>query len=87
MNTNMDIVEVRWDDAWIDTEDYDIEEAKLLKPIRRTTVGFLVAEREDALVLCTDKFEKDDKCINAPMVIPKGMIVNYWYLDISKAAI
>ena len=68
----------------IDTEDYLKKDSKKLKPIRRTTVGFLVADREDAIVMCTDIYEKDSKHINAPMVIPKGAVfVKKFYKHIS----
>lgn len=74
----MKVVEVRWDDAWVDTRDISVAKAKALKPVRRTTIGFLIAETEDAVVLCTDKFEDDDRNVNTPMVIPWGMVVGYW---------
>ena len=80
----MEILEVKWDDAWIDTDDYLKKDSEKLKPIRRTTVGFLIADREDAIVMCTDIYEKDSKHINAPMVIPKGMVVNYWIWEQQK---
>ena len=30
----MEIVEVKWDDAWIDTDDYLKKDSEKLKPIR-----------------------------------------------------
>ena len=79
----MRVVEVKWHDAWIGTDDLKIKKAKKLKPVIRSTVGYLVSDNEDWLVLSTDKFKKG-KEISAPMVIPKGMILEYWeYEDVS----
>ncbi len=74
------VIEVKWDDAWIDTEDVLIADAKKLKPISRSTVGWLVADNENELILSTDMYhnEKDKEYVNAIMVIPKGMITDYW---------
>lgn len=77
------IVEVKWQDAWIDTTDMKIKKAKKLKPIIRSTVGYLIADTEDWVVLSTDRFHKG-KEISAPMVIPKGMILEYWEYDEDK---
>ncbi len=73
----MRIVEVKWGDAFIDTGDISIKKAKKLTPIVRSTVGYLVGENKEAIVLATDKFEKG-KEVSAPMVIPWGWIIEYW---------
>ena len=73
----MRIVEVLWGDAFIDPCDMKIRKAATLTPVIRSTVGYLVAEKEDCLVLSTDKFEKG-KEISAPMVIPIGMVIDWW---------
>ena len=79
----MKVVEIQWQDSWIDTCDMKIKKAKKLKPIIRSTVGYLVSDNDDWVVLSTDKFKKS-KHISAPMVIPKGMILEYWeYEDVS----
>ena len=78
----MKVVEVKWHDAWIDTKDLSIKKAKKLKPVTRSTVGYLVADRKNCVVLSTDRFYKE-KEISAPMVIPKGMILEFWeYEDV-----
>ena len=71
------IVEVKWQDAFIDTRDITIKKAKKLRPIVRSTVGYLIAEKKDCLVLATDKFEKG-KEVSAPMVIPTGWILEFY---------
>ena len=78
----MQVVEVRWGDAWVDTDDFTLEEAKKLKPIVRSTIGYLVSENSMAVVLCTDTFEKDKKTINTPMIIPTEMIIDYWVYEV-----
>lgn len=76
------LVEVKWVDAFIDTSDLSIKEAKKLKPITRFTVGYLIAENEDCLILSTDYFPKKKtvKEISATMVIPTGWI-QYWEIQ------
>ena len=83
----MKVVEVRWGDAWVDTDDFNLEEAKKLTPIVRSTVGFLLSENDQAVVLCTDFYEKDKKIINTPMIIPSNMILDYWIYEVVDDAI
>tara|TARA_R100000963_G_C4598305_1_gene72942 strand:+ start:495 stop:746 length:252 start_codon:yes stop_codon:yes gene_type:complete len=78
----MQVVEVRWGDAWVDTDDFSLKEAKKLKPIIRSTIGYLVSENSKSVVLCTDTFEKDKKTINTPMIIPTEMIIDYWVYEV-----
>ena len=82
MKDRMKIVEIKWGDAWVDTDDFTLVDAKKLEPIIRTTVGFLIAETDKAVVLCTDTYEKDKKTINTPMVIPIDMIEDYWVYEV-----
>jgi len=37
----MKVLEVKWEDAWIDTEDFSLKDAKELKPVVRSTVALL----------------------------------------------
>tara|TARA_R110002167_G_scaffold46689_2_gene139091 strand:- start:146 stop:418 length:273 start_codon:yes stop_codon:yes gene_type:complete len=78
------VIEVQWEDAWIDTDDILITKAKKLKPIMRSTIGWLVADNKNELILSTDIFhsKKERKYVNAIMVVPKGMIVEYWEYEI-----
>lgn len=76
------LVEVQWEDAWTDFQDVDISRAKKLKPIPRTTVGWLVAESDHCVVLCTDYYDKDKSVINTPIVIPSGMITTMYKYDV-----
>tara|TARA_R110002020_G_scaffold247791_5_gene461813 strand:+ start:455 stop:706 length:252 start_codon:yes stop_codon:yes gene_type:complete len=78
----MKVVEVKWGDAWVDTDDFSLTDAKKLKPVVRSTIGFLITENKEAVVLCTDFYEKEKKIINTPMVIPKDMIIDYWVYEI-----
>ena len=77
----MKLVEVIWDDAWVDPNDTSLEHAKELKPVRRQTVGYLVLENDSFLTLCADFFHGEPlKEVNTTMVIPMGMIVEWWEL-------
>ena len=78
------VVEVKWGDAWVDTADILLADAIKLKPIMRSTVGWLVADNENELILSTDIFhsKKESQYVNAIMVVPKGMIVEYWEYEI-----
>jgi len=76
------VVEVKWNDAWIDTDDFTVKDAKKLEPIVRSTIGYLISYNSKAVILCTDFFEKDKKTINTPMVIPIEMIIDYWVYEI-----
>jgi hypothetical protein len=74
------VAEVLWEDAWIDTNDISIKKAIKLSPVIRSTIGYLITEKEDCIVLSTDYFEKG-KEVSAPMVIPTGMIIEWWVYD------
>ena len=78
----MKVVEVKWGDAWVDTDDFSLTDAKKLKPIVRSTIGFLITENKEVVVLCTDFYEKEKKIINTPMIIPRDMILDYWIYEI-----
>ena len=83
MKDRMRIVEIKWGDAWVDTDDFTLVDAKKLEPVIRTTIGFLIAENDKAVVLCTDVYEKDKKTINTPMIIPVDMIIDYWIYEVT----
>ena len=74
----MKVVEVVWGDAWVDTGDISIKKATNLKPIKRSTVGYLVAENKECVVVCSDRYDKQKKTINTYMVIPWGWIYEYY---------
>jgi hypothetical protein len=76
------IVIVSWDDAWIDTEDFTIKKAKKMKGVLRHTVGWLVDENEEGIVLCTDYYEKKSDGFNTPMFIPWGWVRDYTEVEI-----
>lgn len=72
------VVEVVWGDAWIDTKDISVKRAEKLKPVKRRTVGYLIAENEDGIVLSTDSYDDEPDTVNGPMFIPHGMVIEYW---------
>tara|TARA_Y100001951_G_scaffold1501_1_gene1025 strand:+ start:267 stop:521 length:255 start_codon:yes stop_codon:yes gene_type:complete len=80
----MKIIEVKWADAWVDTIDISISEAKKLKPVIRTTVGWRISENKEGIILSTDYFNDDKKHINTPMCIPWGIVLEYWEYEIDE---
>ena len=74
----MQIVEVLWGDAWCSTGEVSLKKARKLKPIMRTSVGFLVAENDEGITIAMDKYEKDDKNVHTHAFIPWGWIESYW---------
>lgn len=68
----MQKVEVLWADAWACLDDISIKKARKLKPVYRSTVGYLIEANELCVILATDKFKKG-KEVHAPMVIPQSM--------------
>ena len=75
------VYEVLWKDAWIDPQDYSLSKAKTQKPIERYTIGYLVDESEERIVLATDYFVVGSD-VNSLIVIPTGMIKKIWSYDI-----
>ena len=73
----MKIVRVTWDDAHVTTGETTIKAAAKIKPVRTSTVGFLVAENDEGLVIATDIYEKHPKTGKIINFIPYGMIVAY----------
>jgi hypothetical protein len=76
----MKIAVVKWGDAWIDFQDISLEDASELQPLVRYTAGFFIKETDDAIILCTDYYEVG-KGLNAPMVIPKGMVMEIYFIN------
>ena len=75
-------VEVIWDDAHVTTSEMSVKKAQKQKPVRTTTVAFLVAENEHGVVLATDSYPDDPKNVKIVNFIPWGCVVDYWeYVD------
>lgn len=76
----MIIAEVRWDDASISTSDFTRKDAVKTKPVDRWTTGYLIEETDDAVVLATDYYVRKKDGFAAKMVIPWGVITEYYHL-------
>jgi hypothetical protein len=68
------VLAVHWGDAFIDTDDFDVEDAEATEPVYRTTVGWLICKNQHGYVLATDIY-RDESEVNAKMFIPHGMVV------------
>lgn len=74
-------IEVVWLDAHVSTASTTIKRAQKTKPIRTLTIGYLLAETDHGLTLCTDIYPdspKEGKVVN---FIPWGMIEDWWILE------
>jgi len=81
-NKRFPIAEVLWEDAWIEMKDYPLKEVSTLAPVIRSTVGYKVGNTEECLILATDLYEKDEKTINIPMIIPWSAIIAWWEFEV-----
>lgn len=77
------ILEIEWGDAFIESDDFDQEDADKTEPCWRTTVGWLVSKNQHGYVLATDVYRKEPEA-NAKMFIPHGMIESVFELDQGK---
>lgn len=77
------IVVVHWGDAFIDCSDISPKKAKKLKPVGRKTVGFFLGQNKAGdVILATDIYNKKSDGAAAPMLIPMGMIIDWYELEI-----
>ena len=74
----MRIVEVIWDDAHVSTGGATLSGAKKIKPIRTHTVGYLMSDNEDGIVLATDIYPDHPKKGAIINYITHDMIVEWW---------
>lgn len=78
----MKVVEIVWDDAWIESGDMTIKQAEKSKPIKTYTVGYLIAENEHGVTVATDLYEKDKKSAKTINFVPWPMILDYYEYEI-----
>ena len=75
----MEVAEVHWIDAFVSTSEISIKKAQKTKPIKTITVGYLLANTDEGLVLAMDHWPKSPKEFKAYTFIPWGMIEE-WYI-------
>lgn len=75
---------VTWDDAFIDTDDFDLKDAKKTKGVKRHTVGWLIHKNKRGVVLATDYYQKKKEGFNAKMFIPWGWVTDLYILEESE---
>ena len=79
----MKIVEVWWNDAWVDTNEISVKQALSKKPVLTVSVGQLIAENNEGVVMVVDSYPKSPKKGRVTNMIPWAMIVEYYeYQDI-----
>jgi len=72
------IVEVHWLDAWVDTDEISVKEALKKKPVETITIGQLIAENDNGVVMVVDSYPKSKKKGRVPNFIPWEMITDYY---------
>jgi hypothetical protein len=72
------IVEVHWLDAWVDTSEITIKQALKKKPILTISIGHLVAENDDGIVMVTDVYPNSPKKGRITSFVPWGMVAEYY---------
>ena len=77
----MIIVEVVWNDAYFRMSDYTLKQAiKKMKVQLTRSIGYLVAETDEGIILCQTTGKKKNKDLSEHLIIPWGMVVEYWKL-------
>ena len=74
----MKIVEVVWDDAHVTTGCTTLSKACKIRPVRTHTVGYLMSDNEDGIVLATDIYPDQPKNGAIINYITHDMIVEWW---------
>ncbi len=65
------VVEVHWLDAVHHSTDYELKDAKRLKPHPTTSVGYLLKRDEKSCIIAQSR---DGESFSEVLVIPEGMI-------------
>ena len=79
----MKVVEVHWNDAWVSTACINTKKAATKKPIKTITVGHLIAESDDGIVMVLDIYPDDPKEGRVVNFVPWEMVTAYYeYEDI-----
>ena len=83
----MQSVQIDWLDAAGETQHIPPEEAATLQPLLRVNLGFVLDERDDAIVICSGIInDQDSQCLGCEgtTVIPRGMIQEIRELSITS---
>ena len=79
--TDKPIVEVVWDDAHVSTGGTTLKKAEDIVPIRTRTVGYLMSDNEEGIVLASDIYPEEKKEGAIINFIPHGMVVEWSDLE------
>ena len=72
------VVIIEWGDAW-SGDDKTVAKAQMSVPIETHTIGWLMAENDDGITICTDLYPVHDPKTGAlTNFIPWGMINNFY---------
>ena len=71
------IVEIIWLDAGLESMQLSIEEAKILKPMPRKNIGYLIHQDEDKVILAFGFIEDSEKyksVCDQILILPIGIV-------------
>ena len=74
----MQVVEVIWDDAHVTTGGTTLKAAKKIKPVRTHTIGYLMADNEDGIVVASDIYPNQPEDGGIINYITHDMIVEWF---------
>jgi hypothetical protein len=72
------VVEIHWDDAWVDSGETSIKSATKNKPIQTVTIGFLIAENDNGVTVVADIYPKSPKKGKINNFIPWNVVTEYY---------
>lgn len=79
----MKVVEIHWNDAWIEEGEISAKKALTLKAYKVITVGQLIAENDYGVVTITDSYPEDGDIGRVHNFVPWECITEYYvYEDI-----
>lgn len=75
----MKIVRVHWLDAGMESHNLSTDEAKGVKPMPRSNVGYLLEDTDEKVVICFGEIidvNKNMSVWDCTLVIPKGVVIS-----------
>ena len=73
------VYEVHWGDAWVSTSETSFKAAARLRSEYTVSVGFLVHDGDEGIVLAMDWWPKSPKRCKVYTFIPQGMVLEVYH--------
>lgn len=75
-------VEVVWLDAHVETSSVTLKQAQRTKAVVTYTIGYLMSDNDDGLLLVSDCYPSSKKEGRVPNFIPHEMIERYHFIEV-----